>query len=175
MAKTPRTTLAWPVLHNFTPAVESLSQEMYFLLTPAWFVPRWRRQHSMPPIVPSSNSTGDGKASAKALSQTQSQPMSEKNIHDFPYVHRPFFSSKDTTAPAAVTAVGPATARRQWGNRGSHGHHPVTALPAPSHLNFHTKKSDGRLLHKHRALPPPASARMAKAWLAPWSGTGMMH
>lgn len=91
MAKTPRTTLAWPVLHNFTPAVESLSQEMYFLLTPAWFVPRWRRQHSMPPIVPSSNSTGDGKASAKALPQTQSQPMSEKNIHDFPYVHRPFF------------------------------------------------------------------------------------
>ena len=171
MAKTPRTTLAWPVLHNFTPAVESLSQEMYFLLTPAWFVPRWRRQHSMPPIVPSSNPTGDGKASVKALPQTQSQPMSEKNIHDFPYVHRPFFRQR-----TSLRLLPPLLwARRQWGNRGSHGHLPVTPIPAPSHQNFHTKKSDGRLLHKHRALPPPASARMAKAWLAPWSGTGMMH
>jgi hypothetical protein len=73
VTKTPRTTFAWPVLHNFTPAVESLSPEMYFLFTPAWFVPLWRRQNSMPLIIPSDNPTADGKASAKAL-RTDTKP-----------------------------------------------------------------------------------------------------
>jgi len=29
------------------------------------------------------------------------------------------------------------------GNRGSHGHLPVTAIPASSHMDVRTKKSDG--------------------------------
>ncbi|SCM70831.1 hypothetical protein KL86DES1_10662 [uncultured Desulfovibrio sp.] len=55
MAKTPRTTFACPVLHNFTPAVESLSPEMYFFFTPAGFVPACRWQRSMTLIFPSDN------------------------------------------------------------------------------------------------------------------------
>ena len=63
-AKTPRTTFAWPLLHNFTPAVESLSSEMYFFFAPAWSAPVYRLYRSMTFIFPSGDRTADGNPQA---------------------------------------------------------------------------------------------------------------
>jgi hypothetical protein len=99
--------------------------------------------------------------------------MSEKNIHDFSYVHRHIFRQGTSLRPRRHCCL-PGGDPAAVGNRGSHGHLPVTAIPRPSQMDIRTKKSDGQLLQKQRALPPSVSARMTKAWLAQWSGTGMM-